>query len=166
MKKFFVIGALATLMLASCQKAQQDEIFDQTTAFTNDATITRSAWVPVSLAGGNTDGKGVTEFNGTVSETALNADILADGLVLLFAKQGESIVTLPSTVGGTEWSYEIATSSIALRANSTETLGTSVSVRYVVIPAAKIKSLETSGITRNDLMNMSYEKASSLFQLP
>ncbi|RYY59882.1 MAG: hypothetical protein EOO05_11820 [Chitinophagaceae bacterium] len=166
MKKLIIATAIAGLFLASCNKANKDELYPATTDTTaaGASTVTASGWVPVSFTAGSQTGKGLTAYSGALSTSAVNDEVLESGLVLVFGKTNAAVSLLPFQDGNVEWSYSVSNGEVSVIAVSSKEV-TAASVLTVVLPAAKIAELEKTGYSKSDLLNIPYEKAQSLFGL-
>ena len=163
MKKVILATIISAFVLASCQK-HNDELYKTETVTTADATISKSGWQSVSLQGGTPNARGLATSVALLPAKAINEDVLADGIVLLFGKTDATVNTLPFSGSGTDWNYNVSNGVIDLSVSSSNSLSTA-SVLYVILNTAQVSALEKSGYSRNDLLNISYEKAKVLFGL-
>ncbi|MET0634699.1 MAG: hypothetical protein ABWZ25_01655 [Chitinophagaceae bacterium] len=165
MKKLIIATVFSGLVLVSCQKADKEEMYPANNSITETtAKTTGSGWLPVVFTAGSADDKGKVTAEGTLSSDVITDEILADGIVLLFSKDENAVNMLPYQNASTEWNYTVSKGQIDVTAVGNEAVKAS-SIQYVVVPASKIAELEKTGYSRNDLVNISFEKASALFGL-
>ena len=92
---------------------------------------------------------------------------LTKGLVLVFMKKGENVVSLPFTEEGTKtnWHYQVSDNVLQINGDASGTTElSSEQISYFVISPEKIKTLEAEGTSKIDLMSFTYEKAAAVLK--
>jgi hypothetical protein len=172
-KTFKIVAiALSLTTIVSCRKDGLDEmafteetpsaIVSQTTA----ATAVLSDWKPVSTW--NTVKKQAgTTWSGTIEDAAITSDIVNNGLILVFAKNGNAGQSLLyMQAGDAYWYYQVEAGRITI---NTETVNGNASIdkdqsfQYVMLSKEQLDELETKGVTRDDLVKLSWEEATTMF---
>ncbi|MGV3767110.1 MAG: hypothetical protein ACO1NW_13345 [Chitinophagaceae bacterium] len=168
MKKYIAgICAISMLAFTSCSK-ENNEVPETVTGETiSGEGVTVSAWNTVGKWDENEeeqDGNVSTQF----SVAEVSDSILQDGLVLVYARSGNSVQLLPFTDrNNTQWYYQAAAGGIFLMGLNAEEGKTSTdtpSFSYVVLSREKILQMESLGKRKLDLMNMSYDALVNLLR--
>jgi hypothetical protein len=157
---FLAIGA--TLAFSSCRKT--DAAYETTQENAAHATETTSAsWTPVGDWKSSQQEQFKVQF-GTIQDPAITADVVNKGLVLVYAKEGANIQSLPyqSEQSNSFWYYQIAEGSLLV---SADVYGTSNAaapeIRYFIFTEQQLNELEKSGTSKAEIMSLSYEQASA-----
>ena len=166
MKKILLLTAFAGLLLTSCQKSQDDQLFSQTVTIAADSASKVSGWQALGLQTGSGDSRGNKTAAAGITESAVTEAILSDGAVLVFGRREGKTFLLPTTETGVSYSYEASANSIDVQVSSREAVPETLEVLYIVLSSTQIGNAEKTGVSRDDLMNLSYEKAQILFSLP
>ena len=156
-----LIGLFA---FTACQKDVSKELAPETTE-------TENASVSAILSGLTTVNKESTTEDGNaviytrIADAAISTEVLQNGLVLVFAKTSSGMQQIPQTIDGIEWSYEITVGGITISATNIQSriAANSQSVQYIIISEEQLNELANNGIAKEELLNLSYEKASLLF---
>jgi hypothetical protein len=123
-------------------------------------------WKSVSSWSSNASGN-TTSFSSRLEDTRLSSDVVTKGLVLVFMKKGENVVSLPFTEEGTKlnWHYQVSDNVLQINGDASGTTKvSSEQISYFVISPEKIKSLEAEGTSKIDLMSFTYEKAAAVLK--
>lgn len=112
-------------------------------------------------------GNQFTTFATRVSDSSITADVAHNGLVLAFAKNGNSIQALPfqeKDARGAYWYYQVANGKILVNCDSyiNTQPASATGLRYFVFSASRLKTLEAQGYSKIKLMQLTYEDLSSL----
>jgi hypothetical protein len=162
MKKYKVslVGFALMLMVASCKK--EDVQVKNTPASTTASPA--SQWK--SLANWSTStSDNQTNYSSKLSDSTITGGVATGGLVLVFKKSGSTIQSLPfqETESKTYWYYQVSKGTVQVNSNNNQNLNEQ-SFSYFVITPEKLSSLEASGKTRLDLLQLSYEQAVALLK--
>jgi hypothetical protein len=109
----------------------------------------------------------VTTYFSKVSDSSITSNVVNAGLVLVYKKAGNDIQSLPfkEKDSKTYWYYQVSKGSV--RINSDNNAGQNLNAQsfsYFVISFEKLSSLEASGKTKFDLLQLSYEQAAALLK--
>ncbi|MGZ3898641.1 MAG: hypothetical protein ACXVMS_18990 [Flavisolibacter sp.] len=165
--KLPVLGFSLLLLITSCKK-NDVQYENKTNSATPVATISAKAadWAQVNNW---TSSKGdkFTSYSATIADSSITTAVTGSGLVLAFAKSGETIKNLPFQEKGTTdayWYYEVSTNALTLYCDAysgTPSLNTS-GFKYFVFTPEQLKDLAAKGHSRSDLMQLSYESVAAL----
>jgi hypothetical protein len=169
--KIFLIS-LTVVTVVSCRKDGLNEVaFTEETPSavinsTQAATATLSAWKPVN-SWNTLKKQASTTWSGTIDDAAITTDIVNNGLILVFAKTGNSGQSLLyMQAGDVYWYYQVETGRIII---NTETVNGNTSIdkgqsfQYVILSKEQLEELASKDVTNDKLISMSWEKASELF---
>ena len=123
-------------------------------------------WKSVSSWNSNASGN-TTSFSSRIEDTGLSSEVVNNGLVLVFMKKGGNVVSLPFTEEGTKtnWHYQVSDHVLQINGDAAGTTEvSSEEISYFVISPEKIKTLETEGTSKIDLMSFTYEKAAAVLK--
>jgi hypothetical protein len=165
MKKniFLTLGLGVTLLIASCKKEDvpASASANQTAASVNNTAQWRSLnWT-------SSKDENITTYSSKISDSSINNNIAASGLVLVFKKDNAGVESLPfqEKSSNAYWYYQVANGSVRINSDSkSEQNLNSQSFSYFIISPEKLSSLETQGKTKVDLMQLSYEEAVGLLK--
>jgi hypothetical protein len=103
-------------------------------------------------------------FSGVLADNAISAAVASKGLVLVYANNGGSITSLPFTdkATGTSWYYQVAAGDVRISYETKGELTNAPSFQYFVVSPDQLKTLETKGTSKMELLDMSYEAAQAL----
>jgi hypothetical protein len=168
MKRISIIAA-GILMIAasSCTKDElrsEQEFTEPVVEVTATATpvATVSEWQPVREWSVAQESKSQA---GTISNAAITTDVVDNGLVLVFAKKGDVAQSLPYTDGDIYWNYQVEAGQVSINAAATTEAGKidrQQAFQYIVLSKEQVDALETKGVSRDQLINMSYLQAIAL----
>lgn len=154
MKKIALLSLISLLAFASCKKDHLEEVPSPQSAETPAVATQVSTWKAVENWTGSNN-----SFSASLSDESISSDVAQNGLVLLYAKDN-TIQLLPGKVGKTYFYYQVQEGSIQINANSD--VNKALQFSYVVFSKDELSSLEQKGVSRSQLMNMSYEQVSQL----
>lgn len=165
--KFLIPFLTAALSITACKK---NDLLQSTQQKAATATlINNTQWKSVSAWSGEKE-ENTTVYSGSLSDTSINAGIASKGLVLVYKKSGNTITALPAEVktdkGSYFWYYQVSQGNITLVADAegTATTPKEEGFTYFAISADKLKTLETQGYTKANLMTLTYENASAILK--
>ena len=161
--KFTVLGLGIILMVASCRK---NDIAAENNVAPAAATAPTAQFKALP-SWSSSQAENTRTYFSKVSDSTITTDVAKSGLVLVYKKEGSSVQSLPfqEKDGKTYWYYQVANGSI--RINSDNNSGQSLaqqSFAYFVITPGKLASLEASGKSRFELLDLSYEQAAALLK--
>lgn len=166
MKRISIITAgIFMIAASSCSKNElrSEQLYTapvvEATAAAAPSTATVSAWQPVSEWSAVQEGKA---HSGSISNAAITTGVADNGLVLVFAQKGNSTQSLPYTDGDVYWNYQVEEGKVVINAAGTKdgmTIDRQQAFQYVVLSKEQLDVLETKGITKNELINLSYSQA-------
>ena len=102
-----------------------------------------------------------------MSDSSVTADIVSNGLVLVYKKSGNDIESLPFQDRSSKvyWYYQVSKGSIRISGNNAASQNVSgQSFSYFVLTPEKIAALQSNGKTKLDLMQLSYDQAAALLK--
>jgi hypothetical protein len=162
MKKYKVslVGFALMLMVASCKK---EDVQVKNTAASTTASPA-SQWKSLTNWSTSTSDN-QTNYSSKLSDSTITGGVATGGLVLVFKKSGSTIQSLPfeETESKTYWYYQVSKGTVQVNSNNNQNLNEQ-SFSYFVVTPEKLSSLEASGKTRLDLLQLSYEQAVALLK--
>jgi hypothetical protein len=157
--KLTILGFGLMLLIASCKKEDVKANVPAASSVESD-----SKWNSIAnWSSSKTDN--VTTYFSKVSDSSITANVANAGLVLVFKKSGNTIQSLPVQEQDVYWYYQVSKGS--LRINSENNSGQNLnqqSFSYFVITPQQLSTLEASGKTRFDLLDLSYDQAAALLK--
>lgn len=167
-----VLGLVLIVAIASCSKkdvysdsANQDSsIQSSSVAVPADTTSWHSAaqWETAKQ-----DNHSVSYFN--IADAKITSEVASEGLVLVYKKKGGTTVAIPyEEKNGNEstyWYHQVTEGNLLILSDSngkTSQPSADNSFKYIVITPDQLKSLETQGHSKSNLMDMTYEQANQL----
>lgn len=99
--------------------------------------------------------------SGRIGSAGISADIADNGLVLVFTKKGEMMQSLPYTDGDIYWNYQVEQGKVVINASATSAakIDRQQAFQYVMFSKEQLDMLETKGMMKNELINLSYNQA-------
>lgn len=158
-----IFGALISISAFSCRKSEvpvgitAPEI---TAAKTNQLPVL-TAWT--GLSNWNARQTGLATVNsGIITDAAISADVLSNGIVLVYAKQQNQVNQLPFRSGRLSLSYSVMPGaiSVVLEGNSSAVQG--ILFSYIILFGEQLASLEAKQFSRAGLLNLSYDEAAAI----
>jgi len=160
-----LLGLGLAIFAISCKKAdvQNDNAAskDQSGLAANNAVVsnwkTVDSWQTIA-------GKNSTTYQSKIEDAAITADVASNGLVLVYANNGKTIESLPfeQKMGALtySWYYEVSEGMVNVSSAVRGSGGAAVnqSVRYFVLTPQQLDDMQAKGISRSDLMDMSYQQ--------
>lgn len=171
--KFLAI-VVAMFIFVSCKKNDlQDVSFNNDPVNNTESSVDNSATAKpsfsewASVSNWNNEKKdGYNVYTGSFTDPTITSDITSSGLVLVFAKTGNTTESLPYNRENISWYYQVANGSIAVTATASAnaTIDKSQTFSYVVLSKDQLNNLEAKGVTKSQLMNLSYQNVVSVLQ--
>lgn len=168
MKKSIRVASFAFLSvvaLSACQKEQKESLLSMAG---NTGQSVSSSWAPINNWASEpaADNK---SFNGSIADSSITDEILSNGLVLLYAKNGTIIEALPSThsaTGDIAWNYQVSQGMISVngKLNGQGVFNKEEPFSYFILSKDQIDALEKKDKNVNDLLNSSYDNLQTLLQ--
>jgi hypothetical protein len=165
MKKntFVMLSLGVTLLIASCKKEDVPANASPNQASTS---VTNTAqWK--SLSWTSSKDENLITYSSKISDSSINNNIAASGLVLVFKKSSTGIESLPfqEKQSNIYWYYQVANGSVRINSDSKSDQNLNdQSFSYFIITPEKLSALETQGKTKVDLLQLSYEEAVALLK--
>ena len=169
--KIVSLSIISILALASCKKTdlQQEDNFNQESivaAASPSAAATGisfSKWHAVSNWSSQKEENG-SIYSALLEDTSITPAVVAEGLVLVYAKNADSTTSLPAQTNNTLWYYQINNGAILLKAGVTGSspLDKNLSFQYIVFSPAQLASLEEKGISKDQLLSFTYQEAQNI----
>lgn len=167
--KLSILGLSLVMLAASCRKVDVQSPAAAAPAATAAATqTTASVWKTISSWNSSKADK-YTSFNTTIQDSSITAATIANGLVLVYKKDGSAVSALPyqeTGAGERYWYYQAAEGSLTINVDAygqSQAVDRNASFQYFIITEQQIKDLEAQGKTKGQLMGLSYEEARTLF---
>ena len=163
--KFLIMGMTLALFAASCKK--NDLQGDNTPAA--EAAVQTTEWKSAADWSSSKEEK-YTSYSTSIQDKSITSDVVENGLVLVYAKYGNDVFSLPHQSKGAVnafWHYQVSENTIAIDVDvysENATIDNKQTFSYFIISADKIKSLETNGHTVSELMTLTYENAKNLLK--
>jgi hypothetical protein len=161
--KFLFLALGASLAFTACKKT--DAAYEATQSHEAKAPEAAAAsFKPVADWKSSQQDKFRIQY-GSVQDSAITADIVSNGLVLVYAKDGNNIQSLPfqSQQSDVFWYYQIAEGSVLVSCDVYGSAQASApDVRYFIFSKQKLSELEKNGRSKADLVNLSYDEAKAL----
>src|SRR3954470_7923520 len=134
-QKLSILGLAMMILVASCRKTDAD------VPASAEQTVTVSGFKTVSNWQSNTENN-VTSYSGRLQDSSITADVVENGLVLVYLKSANSVSSLPVELKGTNnisWNYQVSENLIQVNADVNKgSLSQDVSFRYFVLNGAKL----------------------------
>jgi hypothetical protein len=162
--KFLILGMTLALFAASCKK--QDTEGNKETA---TEAVQAAEWRSAAEWSSSKEEK-YTSYSTSMQDKSITADVVENGMVLVYAKYGNEVFSLPHQSKGAVdafWHYQVSENTIAIDADvysENATMDNKQTFSYFILSADKIKSLEEQGHTISELMTLNYENAKSLLK--
>ena len=159
--KFSIWGLALMLIITSCKKEDVQK--------TNDADQTSNTakfkeWNFLNSWNSSAT-ENITTYFSKITDSAITNDVARSGLVLVYKKSAEDIQSLPSHEKDTKayWYYQVSKGSIRINIDNNDGQNLSQqSFSYIIITPQQLSILEENGKSKFDLMQLSYDQASSL----
>lgn len=158
--------ALVLLITTSCKKEDVQQL--NTSKTTSASSGNKGSWNSLSTWSTVKADSSTTTYFSNLSDTAISADVVQSGLVLVFRKTASAIESLPfqDKSTGTYWYYQVSKNLLRIDGNN-KVSGQNAdgqAFSYFVFTPQQISNLEAKGKTRLDLMQLSYDQAVALFK--
>jgi hypothetical protein len=163
--KFLILGLAVALVATSCKK-QDTQVKSETPT---ETTVQASEWRPAAEWSSSKEEQ-YTSYSTSLQDKSITADVVENGLVLVYAKYGNEIFSLPHQSKGAVdafWHYQVSENLISIDADvytENATMDNKQNFSYFILSADKIKSLEENGHTISELMTLNYENAKNLLK--
>ena len=162
-QKFLTLGLAVVLFAASCKK--QDVEIQEAPTPAPDATEWKTAASWTSSREAN-----YTSFTTSLQDRSITADVIENGIVLVYAKYGNEVFSLPHQSKGSvnaSWHYQVVENTISIDVDvysENAEIDNKQHFNYFILTSDKIKSLEGNGHSISELMILNYENAKSLLK--
>jgi hypothetical protein len=151
------------LVFTACKKNDvQNEALQQTSSTSQSKTV--SSWSSQKQ-------DDFTEYSTVLQDKNITEDIASKGLVLAYKKTSDAFVALPysekTADGSYSWYYQISDGNIAFAADAYEAAkapSTNQNFSYLIFSEQKLNDLEGKGISKAQLMKLSYKDAAALLK--
>lgn len=162
--KFPFMGFTLLLLIASCKK---EDVRQTTSNDVSSATVSKTSQWNTLSNWSNSSTENVTTYFSKMTDSTVTSDVVNAGLVLVYKKSGSEIQALPfqEKDSKTYWYYQVSKGSI--RINSDNNDGQTLSAQafsYIVFSPQQLSKLEASGKSKFDLLQLSYDQATSLLK--
>jgi len=157
------MGIALMLLIASCKK---EDVRQTTTDSVSSGTASKAQWNSLS-SWQNSKTENVTTYFSRLTDSSITNDVVNAGIVLVYKKTGNDIQSLPfqEKDGKTYWYYQVAKGSIRINSDNNEGQNFATQTfSYLVVTPEQLSKLEASGKTKLDLLQLSYDQASSLIK--
>jgi hypothetical protein len=166
-KHTFAAAALSVILLAtSCKK---NDVQSPTAAGTTTTDAVASSWKTVSNWS-KESAEGYAVYSSNIQDSAITASVAADGLVLVYKNGTSGAIALPAEEKATGksyfWYYQVSEGSLLINADAygSATSPAGQTIKYYVLSADQLSSLEAKGYSKAELMKLSYETASAILK--
>lgn len=158
-----ILGALISISALSCRKSEvpvgitAPEI---TTAKTNQLPVL-TAWT--GLTNWNARQTGQETINsGIITDAAISADVLSNGIVLVYAKQQNQVNQLPFRSGQLSLNYSVMPGIINIVAEGNGSAIQGILLSYIILSGEQLAFLEAKQFSRAGLLNLSYDELAAI----
>lgn len=157
------MGFALMLLIVSCKKEDVQQVNPSTKISSGNKVSgwnSLSNWIKSEI-------DSTTAYSTKITDTSINSDVIKSGLVLLFKKNGNEIQSLPFQQKETKsyWYYQVSKGSIRVTsANNEQGQSLADQFYYFVLSSQKLSTLAASGKTKLDLMQLTFEQASTLLK--
>lgn len=162
-----VLGLGLVLLISSCKKNDVQHNSTPVNPQTTTQVKTTPEWKALNNWTSRKNEK-FTTLTSKVTDSTLSLEVARTGLVLAFAKFGNTIKALPfqeSTNGDAYWYYQVSKGVISFSVdNYTAKAANDGTFKYFIFSAAQLKDLEAKGITKLNLMQLPYQEVQALFR--
>lgn len=160
-------ACFALLSLVACSKSelQSSARAEEAAVVSTIGTDGAAKWSSVANAGVSND---AVAFAGEVKDEAITEEVLESGMVLVFAKSGNLVQSLPFQESGSDlkyWYYHVSLGSVFIQANAASRAATAITAKdfaVVVLTQAQLEKLEGNGTSRDLLLGMSLDQVNNL----
>lgn len=158
--KILLLAIGVSLFASSCRKTDvQHE---------SPASAAAQEWKPVSSWSSRSE-ENATVYENNIQDSALTASVTAKGLVLVYKRSGNDVTALPFEEKATNnsyfWYYQVSEGNLTISAETSAQSpapSRELGVRYFIISPEKLKSLESEGHSKSELMKLSLENAKAI----
>lgn len=158
-----ILGALISISALSCRKSEvpvgitAPEI---TTAKTNQLPVL-TAWTGLTNWNARQTGQ-ETVNSGNITDAAISADVLSNGIVLVYAKQQNQVNQLPFRSGQLSVSYSVMPGAISIVVEGNGSTIQGILLSYIILSGEQLASLEAKQFSRAGLLNLSYDEVAAI----
>jgi hypothetical protein len=159
--KLAVLGLVLILTIVSCKKEDIQKTNTDSQAISSSGTIQTAKWISINNWSLSTTENAATYFS-KMSDTLIANEVAKSGLVLVYMKTGNEIQSLPFEEKDTKtfWYYQVSKGSIIINSDNNDGKNLNQhSFSYIIITPEQLSTLEASGKTKFDLMQLSYKEA-------
>jgi hypothetical protein len=175
--KLPILGLSLVLLITSCQKDDfKEETLTDVPASTIGLNEADSVGWKASGAWETADQETFSVRYFSIEDANITEDVAENGLVLLFKKNSKAVTAMPfEEEGGAAaeegvskanyWYHQVTEGSLLISCDvyeSGKAPGAENSFKYFIVTPEKLKTLETSGHTTEELMGLSYTQAVAL----
>jgi hypothetical protein len=175
--KLPILGLSLVLLITSCKKDDfKEEALTDAPASVIGLDGADSVGWKTSGAWESADQETFSVRYFSIDDANITDDVVENGLVLLFKKNGTSVNAMPFEEEGSAaaeegvskanyWYHQVTEGSLLISCDvyeKTKAPGTENSFKYFVVTPEKLQTLEADGHTSEELMGLSYQKAVAL----
>lgn len=158
-----ILGALISIAALSCRKSEVPVgiTAPEITAAKNNQLPVLTAWA--GLANWNAKQTGQQTVNsGIITDAAISADVLSNGIVLVYAKHLNQVSQLPFRSGQLSLSYSVMPGVISIVVEGNGSTIQGILLSYIIVTGKQLASLEAKQFSRAGLLNLSYDDATAI----
>jgi hypothetical protein len=164
-KHNLILGLAVVALFTACRKTDlQSNALPEQPAVAAVKEVNN--WKSVSGWNSSTTGSN-TSYSSKIEDSRLSSEVVGKGLVLVFMKKGDKVVSLPFTEEGKQvnWHYQVSDNVLQINGDAAgKTAISDEQISYFVLSPEKIKALEAEGTSKIDLMSFTYEKAAAVLK--
>jgi hypothetical protein len=164
----FTFGIL--LLAASCRKT--DKLHQPASTSNEVAKAAASApaastWQAAQWNSNKQDK--FTTYNTQIKDSSITTAVIKSGLVLVYINDGSAIASLPHQQKGSNdafWYHQLSKNTLQINVDvyAGQVNPAASQVRYFVISSERLAALQTEGKTKQSLMSLTYEDATTLLK--
>lgn len=159
-----ILGALISISALSCRKSDVPVgiTAPEITAAKSNQLPVLTAWNGLSNWNARQTSGQETVNSGIITDAAISADVLSNGIVLVYAKQQNQVNQLPFRSGQLSLSYSVMPGIINIVAEGNGSAIQGILLSYIIFSGEQLASLEVKQFSRAGLLNLSYEEAAAI----
>jgi len=159
-----VLGLGLILLATSCKKT--DVQHENPVSTPAPSTVAKAEWTAISNWSSSQEEK-FTSFSATIQDSSISNAVTANGLVLVFSKNGNTINALPfQEKGSTDayWYYQVSKGTITLSSDnySGAQPSSTTGYKYIVFSPQQLRDLEAKGYSKIELMQLSHDDLAAI----
>jgi hypothetical protein len=164
-KHNLILGLAVVALLSACRKT---DLQANASPEPEAVAVTKAvdSWKSVGNWSSQTSGN-TTTYSSKIEDERLSSEVVNKGLVLVYMKKDNAVVSLPFSEDGKKinWHYQVSDNVLQINGDAAGSGSLSAEqFTYFVLSPEKIKNLEGEGTSKIDIMSFTYEKAAAILK--